>query len=1062
MSNAGAVGHWDVPTADALTRLVNAPLPLGLHATPAARTFFRDVYYDIADLTLRARGVTCRMRHRSDDYHELTVSLVQSRDGEPAFTRADVDVPGGDARGALNGDSEPARLLRAIVDPAALGVHLELEIERYARTALSRWLRRPRFDLEYDIVTVRAAGLSRTFHEIAVRVRRRGRPTAYHLSRAIGEDLGLRALTFDRRERAEQIRAALEGEVLARGVGDGKWVVIAAFDGTRIATLFEEGHRRLLVAEGSGEAACRHLMRRALGSTVGDLHLLSTTPGEGRLRSLEVWICTHMDRSERSVDSPALGWILIEEMLARVGTPEISDAATLAALALLSRSELLPRIVSLPSTRRVEERSQERRPISTDSKRGPSLGDGPLLDAYASLLAFNTRVLALAEDGGVPLLERLRFLAIVSSNMDEFFGVQVGGIKYEGRDDVDEASDEHSVTERLTLVALQARALFARQYECEVACLHLLQAHGIRVCVSHELTIAESDHLDEYFRGAVLPYLTPRAITATPGHSLPMIADRALCFAVALSERDFPGELQLAELAVPAVLPRFVGLHGGARFVPLEEVIRRNLHRVYPGRRVERANLFRVTRYADLGVNERRAGNLTQSIDDHAQRRRHQPVVRIEVERAMPVGDRELLLRELQLEPGARPGSLGSTDIQEVAGLLDLEGLRQLADLPVPAQSFPPFRARAAVAEGRSLWESIREQDILLHHPYDDFSTSVVRFFKDAADDPNVPSIKVTLYRAGDRSPIVEALCRAASAGKDVTVFVELKARFDEQRNVRSTKQLEASGAHVVQGLPGFKNHSKVALVVRREESGLQRYAHVGTGNYNAGTARVYTDLGMLTARDDICDDATDLFNMLTGSSVPTDVAYRACLVAPHALLPALLARIGREAEHAQAGKAARIRMKVNGLSDRDVVEALYRAAKAGVEIDLVVRGLCTMCPGLPGLSERVRVVSVLGRFLEHARIYTFLNDGAPEYFIGSADLRPRNLRRRVELLAPVYSAAHRARLDQILDVELNDTTAWTLESDGSYVRRSGAAGGANGSAQSIFAGEAAASHVRS
>jgi polyphosphate kinase len=303
-------------------------------------------------------------------------------------------------------------------------------------------------------------------------------------------------------------------------------------------------------------------------------------------------------------------------------------------------------------------------------------------------------------------------------------------------------------------------------------------------------------------------------------------------------------------------------------------------------------------------------------------------------------------------------------------------------------------------------------------------------------------------------------LRRAASVGKDVTVFVELKARFDEQRNVRWTKQLEAAGAHVVQGLPGYKNHSKVGLIVRREGGRLRRYAHVGTGNYNAGTARVYTDLGLLTAREEICDDITDLFNTLTGSSVPTNVTYRECLVAPHAMLPGLVDRIDREAEHARAGRSGRIRMKLNGVSENEIVQALYRASQAGVDIDLIVRGLCTLRPGLPGVSERIRVVSVLGRFLEHARIYAFANDGAAEYFIGSADARPRNLRRRVELLAPIHAERHRARLDEILDVELSDATAWALQSDGSYVRRDAmAADGARG-AQAHFADEAQALRV--
>ena len=473
--------------------------------------------------------------------------------------------------------------------------------------------------------------------------------------------------------------------------------------------------------------------------------------------------------------------------------------------------------------------------------------------------------------------------------------------------------------------------------------------------------------------------------------------------------------------------------------VPLEEVIREALPLVYPGQRVEHAHLFRVTRYADLGLDDERAGNLAQSVDEHADRRRHQPIVRIELERAMPASTRDLLLRELQLEPGTRPGLLGPGDVFEIDGLMDLESMRGLADRPLPELAFPPATARDVIPAGTPLWDVIRERDILLHHPYDAFATSVVRFFQEAAADPDVTTIKLTLYRSGDRSPIVDALRRAAEAGKQVSVSVELKARFDEQRNVRWTRQLESAGVHVVHGVPGYKNHAKVALVVRNEHGTPRRYAHVGTGNYNAATARFYTDLGVLTAREAVCDDVTDLFNTLTGSPVPADIAYRQCLVAPHALLPALLSRIEREAAHARAGRGGRLRIKVNGLADAKVVQALYRASQAGVEIDLVVRGICTLQPGVPGVSERIRVVSVLGRFLEHGRIYNFANGGDPEYFIGSADLRPRNLRRRVEVLAPIHAAPDAAQLDGILDVELNDPTAWTLARDGTYVRRNGA-----------------------
>jgi polyphosphate kinase len=388
-----------------------------------------------------------------------------------------------------------------------------------------------------------------------------------------------------------------------------------------------------------------------------------------------------------------------------------------------------------------------------------------------------------------------------------------------------------------------------------------------------------------------------------------------------------------------------------------------------------------------------------------------------------------------------------------VSGLLALGDLRELAETPLPGHSFPPFSPGSPFPADIPLWDAICERNVLVHHPYDDFSTTVVRLLEDAAADPDVVAIRMTLYRAGDRSPLVEALQLAARSGKDVSVFVELKARFDEARNTLWVRRLEAAGAHVVYGLVGLKNHAKVAMVVRREGGAIRRYAHIGTGNYNAGTARVYTDLGMFTADPVIGSELNDLFNQLTGASGPPAGPFHRLLVAPLHLLPEIIARIEREASHARAGRRARIRIKCNGIADGEVVSALYRASQAGVDIDLSVRGICTLRPGVPRLSERIRVQSILGRFLEHARIYHFENDGAPEYFIGSADLRPRNLRERVEVLVPVDDETGKGRLDRILELERNDPTAWRLAPDGRYVRPLAAVGDPASAQQALIDG---------
>jgi len=396
-----------------------------------------------------------------------------------------------------------------------------------------------------------------------------------------------------------------------------------------------------------------------------------------------------------------------------------------------------------------------------------------------------------------------------------------------------------------------------------------------------------------------------------------------------------------------------------------------------------------------------------------------------------------MLVQELRFEGGAGGAAVGDLVIHEVAGLMACGDLRQLAALPVAGEAFPPFAGRDPLPPGRSLWALLRERDRLVHHPYDDFGATVLRMLGDAADDPEVVSIKLTLYRTGERSPVVGALLRAAASGKEVVASVELKASYDEARNIAWVRQLEQAGAQVVYGVVGLKNHAKVALVARREGGEIHRYAHVGTGNYNATTARFYTDLGLMTADPAIADDLGDLFNQLTGTSAAPGAALRRLLVAPEHLRVALLAKIAREAEHARAGGSGRIRAKLNGLDDPEIIRALYAAASGGVEIDLLIRGLCTLKPGVPGMSERVRVSSLVGRFLEHARIYHFANGGDDDYLIASADWRSRNLRRRVEVAAPVLDAVARDRLARILDQELRDPSAWVLGPDGGYRRRS-------------------------
>ena len=669
------------------------------------------------------------------------------------------------------------------------------------------------------------------------------------------------------------------------------------------------------------------------------------------------------------------------------------------------------------------------------------------LNPELSLLAFQQRVLSLADDSTTPLRERLRFLSIVAANIDEFFMVRMAGLLAAAAapPDGDTRGDGMSPAEELAAVNATVAEITAHQAAAFESCRDALHAIDVRIVRWNDLAPEHQEGLRDRFRDEIQPLLTPFAMTLSPGHPLPRLGHLSLSMALILRQRS-GGPPRFAELELPANLPRFFMMPGenpesGSRVVvPIEEVIRGNLAALYPDMLVEHAYGFRVTRSAELEIDEEHADDLLDEVARASATRGQGAVVRLEVERTMPSILRALLLENVRREQAAS-GTPGLADVEEVEGLLDFRGLSQL-ELPAFSMlSYPRLAARRPFASAANTLDAIAGGDVLLHHPFDSFSGSVVRFIHDAAHDPHVAAIKITLYRIGNPSPIADALLQAAKHGKAVTAFVELKARFDEEVNIGWAKALEAAGGHVVRGIVGFKNHAKVALIVRREGGGLRRYVHIGTGNYNTRSGEQYTDLSLFTTNDLIASDAADLFNELTGSSEPPRRTSRVLLIAPTHLLNGILERIDREAAFARAGRPARIAAKLNGLSDPDIVRALYRASCDGVEIDLAVRGICTLRPGVPELSERIRVVSIVGRFLEHSRIYRFANGGDPRYFIGSADLRPRNLRRRVELLAPITDARHRRMLDDLLARYISDPTGWDLRGDGTYKRRAGGVG---------------------
>ncbi len=580
---------------------------------------------------------------------------------------------------------------------------------------------------------------------------------------------------------------------------------------------------------------------------------------------------------------------------------------------------------------------------------------------------------------------------------------------------------------------MKLRALIRRQYRCLQALrTDALEPAGVRIRTLEDLGDGEHEYLRDYFDERVLPLLTPKAITTAGGHPFPYMEDELLSLAVVVRDPRTSRD-HFVHLEVSDALPRFIRLPDSLDVVPVEDAIAANIGALYPGRTVLEVHPFRITRSAEIKFDEKSASSFLEAIEDELRRRPAGAIVRVEVGRTMPFAIRDLLIRELRRKEESQGIPLHASDVHEVDGMVDLGCLHELTDLDLPELDCTPFVPAEPFRADASMFDVVARRDVLVHHPYDSFEATTERFLVQAADDPDVMAIKLTLYRPGGPTALAEALLRAAAQGKDVSVFVEVKARFDEELNIYWAKQLERGGIHVVTGLVKYKTHAKLALVVRREGDRVRRYVHIGTGNYNPTTASQYTDLGLITTHEGICAEANQLFNELTGSSRPPAGTFQHLLVAPTNMLTRFLELIEREAEHARQGRSAGIRAKLNGVADGEVIEALYRASQAGVKIDLVVRGICALRPGVPGLSDTIRVVAGVGRFLEHARIFRFTNGGEVEHYIGSADWRPRNLRRRVEVVTPIHDPDACRRLDEILEIELADPSAWTLQPDGSY-----------------------------
>jgi polyphosphate kinase len=669
--------------------------------------------------------------------------------------------------------------------------------------------------------------------------------------------------------------------------------------------------------------------------------------------------------------------------------------------------------------------------VQEDASDAPEpLREDRFLDRELSWLAFNERVLELAEDPRQPLLERAKFLAIFASNLDEFFMVRVAGLKRRIATGI-AVRAASGLMPREVLEGIYQRSTELMQRHADLfhgVIQPALSEQGIELLRWEEASNAEREQLTLLFRDKVFPVLTPLAVD--PAHPFPYISGLSLNLAVVVRNPASGTEL-FARVKVPPILERFV-VAGPQRFVPLEDIIAAHLGELFPGMEVLQHHAFRVTRNEDLEVEEDDAENLLLALERELMRRRFGPPVRLEVEQSIDPHVLDLLVREL---------GIGTEEVVRIPGLLDLTAMWAVDRLPRDDLKLPAFLPRTSrelsdvdTASPPDVLEAMRDHEVLLHHPYDSFSTSVQRFLEQAATDPKVLAIKQTLYRTSGDSPIVDALVAAAEEGKQVLAIVEIKARFDEQANIDWARKLEEAGCHVVYGLVGLKTHCKLSMVVRDDGDKLRRYVHIGTGNYHPKTARLYEDVGLLTTDPEVGDDVARLFNVLSGYSMETE--YNRLLVAPHSVRSGLVDRIEREVAHHRAGLSARVRIKCNSIVDESTIDALYRASQAGVPIDIWVRGICALRPGVPGLSETIRVRSVLGRFLEHSRLFEFDNAGAPEVWIGSADLMHRNLDRRIEVLVRLGSERHTRELSGLIDLAFDPSSStWHLGADGRWAR---------------------------
>jgi polyphosphate kinase len=1039
MAHRERVLRFEVPDHETLARISNEPLPLELQEQSSDLDFFRVVYFDTNTGDLERKGASVRLSIRPDETQTLSVDVGVADDTNAAVMRrhAEARVEALPPIRLFAGTTEPARMIRALVDPSHLRPTIEIETVRRLRRAVQPETEGLTMDFAFDAVTVRKGELSGELNELEITIRGDGPTIGEGLVEGVEDAYGIRLVLADTVARARGLLDHMMLERLERDVRAAREVAVIAHAQGRIALCSEGDTLYVPTGHGSGQEACRRVLRNVFGRSLGRIRLLGTAPGMDARPGLEVWLAEGVTGGE------ACKWLPIEVVLEHVGAPQLRNARTLAALHAVARSELgahSPLSSNGPGTRGTNaaypifERavSAARVPALLETIRARDVPPELLLNPELSRLAFDERILVIAEDEGTPLLERVRFLSMFGARLDDFFMTRIAEFKkHVAAGETDLSIDGLTADAQLDMTRIRTRRMFDRAYRLLAdSLLPALAAHGINVRRWADLSDEERTYLRRTYEPQAEAVLTP--VIADPTHPFPHMRNLRPAIAAIMRLPESTDEHFVA-IELPGRMPRFVQLPNTRDFIPIEELILAWLPTLYPGLSVVQANTFRVARSAVVEFDEEPEGGVLAAVEEQVAQRPFGEVVRLEVERAMPAALRDRLLRELQFELPEVMTGLSHDDVYPVERLVDLAALGELAALDAPELRYGPLDQSTPLEAHRPIFDQLQERDVLVRFPFDSFDDTVERLLDEAADDPDVISIKITLYRTDAKSRLVQALARARGIGKDAFALVELKASFDERRNIEWARSLQSAGIHVVFSPTSIKVHAKIALIVRREADGARRYVYIGTGNLNAATARAYTDVGILTADPELAEEVNDVFNLLTGYSGASE--FRHLLVSPFTMRDRFMALIDREIDHVRAGRGGRIRIQLNGLADRRMIAALYRAAHEGVKIDMMVREICCLRPGVAGVSENITVVSKLGRFLQHSRIYCFHNAGDPEYFIGSADWRPRNLSKRVEVIAPVRAREHRETLDRMLDEILNDPDAWTLRADGSYVR---------------------------